>query len=111
MPYIIFDLTHSYLLRSFHSHARIFEHDKLQLFQVNAAVCIACQKFLLDAGIKSDPLDRCDLRASVTLLPLHGIAWFLAVVALEDRLSIALDCVSAIATAAVVSPYYLYNCL
>lgn len=73
------------------------------LTQVNAGVCIAAQKVLLDARGKTDPSDKKDLRAGVVLLPLHGVAWFLTVVALEDDLSLALDAAAALTTASVVS--------
>ena len=44
-----------------------------------------------------------DLRGAVCLLPLEGVSWFLAVVALEDHQSLALDCAAAVVSACLVS--------
>nr|XP_053645881.1 uncharacterized protein LOC128697908 [Cherax quadricarinatus] len=76
-----------------------------QCYLVNAGVCVAAQKVLLDLrdGVKHEVMSRHkrDLRAAVSLLPLEGVSWFLAVVALEDHQSLALDCAAALVTAAL----------
>ncbi|XP_042216691.1 adhesion G protein-coupled receptor B1-like [Homarus americanus] len=73
------------------------------LILVNAGVCVAAQKVLLDMrdGIKHEVMTRHkrDLRGAVSLLPLEGVSWFLAVVALEDDQSLALDCAAALVSA------------
>ncbi|ROT75253.1 hypothetical protein C7M84_006205 [Penaeus vannamei] len=72
---------------------------------VNAGVCVAAQKVLLDTrdGVKHEIMTRHkrDLRGAVALLPLEGISWFLAVVALEDHQSLALDFAAAFVSAAL----------
>lgn len=73
------------------------------LILVNAGVCVAAQKVLLDMrdGVKHEVMTqhKRDLRGAVSLLPLEGISWFLAVVALEDHQSLALDCAAALVSA------------
>ncbi|XP_069161969.1 uncharacterized protein [Procambarus clarkii] len=75
------------------------------LILVNAGVCVAAQKVLLDMrdGVKHEVMSRHkrDLRGAVSLLPLEGVSWFLAVVALEDHQSLALDCAAALVSAAL----------
>ncbi|XP_063878890.1 adhesion G protein-coupled receptor L4-like [Scylla paramamosain] len=73
------------------------------LILVNAGLCLAAQKLLLDMreGVKHEVMavHKRDLRGAVCLLPLEGVSWFLAVVALEDHQSLALDCAAALVSA------------
>ena len=52
---------------------------------------------------------RRDLRAAVVLLPAEAVAWFLCVLALEDHISITLDCVAAIVSAGMVNIAFFYT--
>ncbi|XP_050734701.1 uncharacterized protein LOC127007598 [Eriocheir sinensis] len=75
------------------------------LILLNAGLCLAAQKLLLDMreGVKHDVMagHKRNLRGAVCLLPLEGVSWFLCVVALEDHQSLALDCAAALVSASL----------
>ncbi|CAL4107384.1 unnamed protein product, partial [Meganyctiphanes norvegica] len=73
------------------------------LIMINAVLCVAAQKALLDMrdGMKNEAMQRYQrsFRAAVCLLPLEGVSWFIGVVAIEDDQSYALDVMAAFVNA------------